>query len=198
MSNADRLTCTDLEAAVEAALAELSPEVSAARTLERLAASLTYHVTDSDGPVSFSGEELPPLAEVEGAVTEACHREVGLARRHVAALKKALKLLSDETARRAEQQRAEGSGFVTRAEFSAWARAVAFALSDCESAMRRAGFPDGDLRFRLRERVGAPGSGAVGELVDLLEDIQHRDGARSRKRAEGRVQVVGGVAGRNW
>lgn len=197
MSN---ITCAQLGAAIEAAeAAGLDRDGPTMHTLDALIDALTLHATrDSDAARVTDGDLPVTVEQLDEAIAELRDPEVRLSRRHIKSLQSARDLLAHEAARRATAEAAEGGGVVTRAEFSAWARAVAFALSDCEAAVRRAGFPDGNMRHRLRERVGTRGSGAIGELVALLEDIADRDGAHARKRAQGKPSAVLGGNGFNY
>jgi hypothetical protein len=196
----NQLTCAQLGAALEAAeAAGLDRDGPTMHTLDALIDALTLHTTrDSDAARVTDGDLPVTVEQVDEAIAELRDPEVSLSRRHIKSLQSARDLLAHEAARCATAEAAVGAGVVTRAEFAAWARAVAFALSDCEAAVRRAGFPDGNMRHRLRERVGTRGSGAIGELVKLLEDIRERDGIASRKRAQGRARVASGVNGMNY
>jgi hypothetical protein len=196
----NKLTCAQLGAALEAAeTAGIYRDGPTMHTLNALVDSLTLHAQRDNDPARVTDGDLPVTVEqVDEAIAELRDPEVSLARRHLKSLKAARDLLAAEVARRAAEQAAEGSGFVTRAEFSAWARAVAFALTDLQDAQDRRGFADGDFRARLRARLANAGVAAIEPLLALLEDIRERDGIASRKRAQSKVRAVSGGAGINY
>lgn len=198
MSN--KLTCAQLGAALEAAeAAGIYRDGPTMHVLNGLTDSLTLHAQRDNDPARVSDGPLPVSVEqVDEAIAELRDPEVSLSRRHLKALKAARDLLAAEVARRAAEQAAEGSGFVTRAEFAAWAKAVAFALTDMQDAQERRGFSDGDFRTRLRARLASAGSRAIEPLLELLEDIRERDGIASRRRAQGRARVANGANGMNY
>ena len=178
-----RVTRAELETAVEAAVASMSRESEEVRVLEELLACAVDHVKDGSVASFADADDLPALGDVDDALSEVCKDELGLAARHVRALKKAREMLAEELQHRRTEQTAQDSGLVTRAEFAAFAKAVAFALSDLETASERPGFKDGDLRLRLRRRIGGAGADALELLVGLLDDIRVRDSVLERKRA---------------
>lgn len=198
MSN--QLTCAQLGAALEAAeAAGLDRDGPTMHTLDAIIDALTLHTTrDSDAARVTDGDLPVTVEQVDEAIAELRDPEVSLSRRHIKSLQSARDLLAHEAARRATAEAAEGAGAVSRAEFAAWAKAVAFALNDMQAAQGRLGFADGDFRTRLRARLASAGAAAIEPLLELLDDIRERDGIASRKRAQGRARVASGVNGMNY
>ncbi len=183
------VTGAELSTAIYAVCAVMD-DCSARQTLERLGS----YVEDNDRMVTFDGPVPVSLAAFDDALAEAQLHDLP------ADTLSPLTQVRAVLAQAAEKAAAVGSEPVTRAEFDALANAHALALTIISEMLRDT--CAGPLGVRLEAAAQAIEfeSTAVGirALLDRLEKAGDAYGARQRRRASGRLNVLSGAGGRNF
>jgi hypothetical protein len=186
------VTGAELNVAISA-VRDVMGDCTARQTLERLWNDIGADDSVMKLDVSVS------LAELDKALVEVDKYDE-LTAATLGPLKRFRALLA-----KAEEKVAQVDGVpVTRAEFDALVEAVAIVVLNIDAAQDRRGYPDGRVSARLGSIIAASGELNVSSAVaSMLQKItgqisiaSENAGARDRKRAGSRLNIVPGGGGR--